>query len=57
MQIADQFHVIKLANTKLGEVRRRVQNRPWVIAGIVMTPHRARKLLVMAEERHRRWWP
>ncbi|MEZ5258207.1 MAG: ISL3 family transposase [Ilumatobacteraceae bacterium] len=52
VQVADQFHVIKLANTKLDEVRRRVQNQTLGHRGHRDDPlYRARKLLVMAEER------
>jgi transposase len=32
VQVADPFHLIKLANTKLDECRRRVQNETPVIA-------------------------
>ena len=52
VQVADQFHVIKLANTKLDEVRRRVQNQTLGHRGHRDDPlYRARKLLVMAEAR------
>jgi transposase len=52
VQIADPFHLIKLANNKLDEVRRRVQNETFGHRGRKPDPlYRARKLLVMAEER------
>ncbi len=51
-QIADPFHVVKLANSKLDEVRRRVQNETLGHRGRKNDAlYKARKLLVMAEER------
>ncbi len=51
-QIADPFHVVKLAGTKLDEVRRRVQNETMGHRGRKHDPlYRARKLLVLAKER------
>jgi transposase len=52
-QIADPFHVCKLANTMLDEVRRRVQNETLGHRGRKDEPlYRARRKLVMAAERH-----
>ena len=52
VQIADPFHVIRLANSKLDEVRRRVQNETMGHRGRKADAlYKARKLLVMAEER------
>lgn len=52
VQIADPFHLIKLANSKLDEVRRRVQNETLGHRGRKNDAlYKARKLLVMAEER------
>jgi transposase len=52
VQIADPFHVVKLANERLDDVRRRVQNTTLGHRGRKHDPlYRARKLLVMAEER------
>ena len=52
VQVADPFHVIKLANEKLDEVRRRVQNQTLGGRGLANDPlYRCRRLLVMAEER------
>ena len=51
-QVADPFHVVKLANSKLDEVRRRVQNDTLGHRGRTDDPlYRCRKLLVMADER------
>lgn len=52
VQVADPFHVVKLANSKLDEVRRRVQNETLGHRGRTDDPlYRCRKLLVMADER------
>ncbi len=52
VQIADPFHVIKLANTKLDECRRRVQNETLGHRGRKDDPlYRARRLLTKAHER------
>ena len=51
-QIADPFHVVKIANQKLDECRRRVQNELFGHRGRKDDPlYRARRLLTMAEER------
>jgi transposase len=51
-QVADPFHVVKLANQKLDEARRRVQNELFGHRGRKNDPlYRARRLLVMADER------
>ena len=51
-QVADPFHVVKLANEALDEVRRRVQNQTLGHRGRKHDPlYRARKLLVSASER------
>ena len=51
-QVADPFHVVKLANEALDEVRRRVQNQTLGHRGHKHDPlYRARKLLVSASER------
>ncbi len=51
-QIADPFHVVKHANLKLDECRRRVQNELFGHRGRKDDPlYRARRLLSMAEER------
>jgi transposase len=51
-QIADPFHVIKLANSKLDECRRRVQNQTLGHRGRKSDPlYRARRLLTKADER------
>jgi transposase len=51
-QIADPFHLIKLANQKLDECRRRVQNEVFGHRGHKNDPlYRARRLLTMAAER------
>ena len=50
-QVADPFHVVRLANTALDEVRRRVQNQTLGHRGRKHDPlYRARKLLVAASE-------
>ncbi|WP_419909489.1 ISL3 family transposase [Candidatus Poriferisodalis sp.] len=51
-QVADPFHVVRLANSVLDEVRRRVQNDTLGGRGTKHDPlYRIRKLLVMAKER------
>lgn len=51
-QVADPFHVIKHANAKLDECRRRVQNETLGHRGRSADPlYRCRKLMLMAEER------
>lgn len=51
-QVADPFHVCKLANTKLDECRRRVQNETLGHRGRKDDPlYRARRLLTKAHER------
>ena len=51
-QVADRFHVIKLANQRLDECRRRVQNETLGHRGRKTDPlYRCRKLMLMAEER------
>ena len=51
-QVADPFHVVKLANTKLDECRRRVQNETIGHRGHKTDPlYRCRRLLTKAEER------
>ena len=51
-QVADPFHVVKLANDALDEVRCRVQNQTLGHRGRKDDPlYRARKLLVSASER------
>ena len=51
-QVADPFHVVRLANTKLDECRRRVQNETMGHRGRKDEPlYRARRLLTMAHER------
>ncbi len=51
-QIADPFHVVKLANERLDEVRRRVQNATLGHRGHKADPlYRSRRLLTMADER------
>jgi transposase len=51
-QVADPFHLIKLANLKLDECRRRVQNELAGHRGRKDDPlYRARRLLTMADER------
>jgi transposase len=52
VQVADAFHVVKLANTALDEVRRRVQNDTLGHRGRKDDPlYRCRRRLVMADER------
>lgn len=51
-QVADPFHVTKLANTKLDECRRRVQNETMGHRGHKHDPlYRCRRLLTKADER------
>lgn len=51
-QVADPFHVVKLANQKLDECRRRVQNEVFGHRGRKDDPlYRARRLLTKANER------
>jgi len=50
--VADPFHVVKLANTKLDECRRRVQNETLGHRGRKDDPlYRSRRLLTRADER------
>jgi len=52
IQVADPFHVTKLANTKLDECRRRVQNETMGHRGRKDDPlYRCRRLLTKADER------
>ena len=52
VQVADPFHVVKLANTKLDECRRRVQNETLGHRGHKHDPlYRSRRLLTRADER------
>ncbi|MEP1123960.1 MAG: ISL3 family transposase [Ilumatobacter sp.] len=52
IQIADPFHVVKLANFVLDEVRRRVQNETLGHRGRKTDPlYRSRKLMTIAHER------
>jgi transposase len=52
IQVADPFHVVKLANSAVDECRRRVQNETLGHRGRKDDPlYRCRKLLVMADER------
>ena len=52
VQVADPFHVVKLANTKLDECRRRVQNATLGHQGHKYDPlYRCRRLLTKADER------
>jgi transposase len=52
VQVADPFHVVRLANTALDECRRRVQNETVGHRGRKTDPlYRARRRLVMARER------
>lgn len=52
VQVADPFHLVKVANTKLDEVRRRVQNETLGHRGRKPDPlYRARRLLTKADER------
>jgi transposase len=51
-QIADPFHLVKLANSRVDEVRRRVQNQTLGHRGHKNDPlYRARRLLTKADER------
>ena len=51
-QVADPFHVVKLANRRLDECRRRVQNETLGHRGRKGDPlYRCRKLMLLAEER------
>jgi transposase len=51
-QVADPFHLVKLANTKLDEVRRRVQNETIGHRGRKSDPlYRCRRLPTKADER------
>ena len=52
IQVADPFHLVKLANQKLDEVRRRVQNETLGHRGHKGDPlYRSRRLLTKADER------
>jgi transposase len=52
VQVADPFHVIRLANSKLDECRRRVQNETLGHRGRKSDPlYRIRRLLTKADER------
>jgi hypothetical protein len=52
VQVADPFHLVKLANQRLDEVRRRVQNEMFGHRGHRDDPlYRARRLLTRADER------
>ena len=52
VQVADPFHVVKLANSKLDECRRRVQNETLGHRGRKDDPlYRCRRLLTKADER------
>ncbi len=52
VQVADPFHVVKLANTMLDECRRRVQNETMGHRGRKDDPlYRCRRLLTRADER------
>ncbi len=52
IQVADPFHVVRLANNRLDEVRRRVQNETVGHRGRKDDPlYRIRKLLTLAQER------
>lgn len=52
VQVADPFHVVKLANTKLDECRRRVQTQTLGHRGRKTDPlYRCRRLLTKADER------
>ncbi len=52
VQVADPFHVVRLANSKLDECRRRVQNETLGHRGRKDDPlYRARRLLTKAHER------
>ena len=50
-QVADPFHLVKLANSKLDECRRRVQNDTLDHRGLKHDPlYRSRRLLTKADE-------
>ncbi len=52
VQIADPFHLVRLANQRLDECRRRVQNATLGHRGRKIDPlYRARRLLTRADER------
>ena len=52
VQVADPFHVVRLANAKLDECRRRVQNETLGHRGRKQDPlYRCRRLLTKADER------
>ena len=52
VQVADPFHLVKLANSKLDERRRRVQNETLGHRGRKADPlYRCRRLLTKADER------
>jgi transposase len=52
VQVADPFHVVRLANTAVDECRRRVQNETLAHRGRTPDPlYRARRLLTIAAER------
>lgn len=52
LQVADPFHLVKLANSKLDECRRRVQNETLGHRGHKHDPlYRSRRLLTKADER------
>ena len=52
VQIADPFHLIRLANQRLDECRRRIQNQTLGHRGRKIDPlYRARRLLTRADER------
>jgi transposase len=52
VQVADPFHVVKLANAKIDECRRRIQNELFGHRGRKEDPlYRVRRLLTKAEER------
>lgn len=52
VQVADPFHLVKLANQRLDEVRRRVQNETLGHRGRKHDPlYRSRRLLTKADER------
>jgi transposase len=52
VQVADPFHLVKLANTRLDEVRRRVQHETLGHRGHKADPlYRSRRLLTKAAER------
>ena len=52
VQVADPFHLVKLANQRLDEVRRRVQNETLGHRGRKDDPlYRSRRLLTKADER------